>query len=523
MSDCGTRHTSDDSYDTLATRVVPIVVVPGVMGSRIDIDGGMSWDPDSTLAMSDWLTCSMEQTLDNLWVDESPQAAVLRKLASRKSLLGDDAAGALRDTYRAEVGLAPGEPVDDDALLAHYEARGWGGVAWDFYGPMLVWLEREFNAYVEVEGMLVQRDDALRCPVYAFGYDWRQSNATSGAALRAFVESGPLRDYTGEGVQQVILLTHSMGGLVARWACVGEGGEGFLEKVRGVIHCALPSNGAIAFYRRCFTGCVSEYHDNGDAGVINFLMGHTWWRWLAAVSGAPGPIQLLPAHTYQDGQPPAAPQWIQVPTAGGIASVGYDITKRSAQLVDPGTIYHEYVNNEWYGVFPPFSPEALDDSPLETGHSWVRTRRLLRGALHQAEQFHIALDANGGWHPCTFVLFSVGIVTDEWMRVDQVASARIRLTDTFAIEWHQSRSGDGSVPRLSAACRAGDQTRIKGRLAFSRGDNLDHGSVLKSETYRDRIFLYVRTIVIEDPAALPDACGEPRTVDDPYFDCEAGA
>ena len=44
-----------DARDTINTQVVPILFVPGVMGSRLDISGTIAdWDPDDKVEMADW-------------------------------------------------------------------------------------------------------------------------------------------------------------------------------------------------------------------------------------------------------------------------------------------------------------------------------------------------------------------------------------------------------------------------------------------------------------------------------------
>ena len=46
------------THDTLHTALVPIVFIPGVMGTRLDIPGGSDWDPDYTPSMAGWLACA---------------------------------------------------------------------------------------------------------------------------------------------------------------------------------------------------------------------------------------------------------------------------------------------------------------------------------------------------------------------------------------------------------------------------------------------------------------------------------
>jgi len=46
-----------NSENTVDTPIVPIVVVPGVMGSRLKFSDGATWDPDSESTMFlDWIS-----------------------------------------------------------------------------------------------------------------------------------------------------------------------------------------------------------------------------------------------------------------------------------------------------------------------------------------------------------------------------------------------------------------------------------------------------------------------------------
>ena len=64
----GQAHEQDaDTKDKLNHRVVPIILVPGVMGTRLDISGAASdWDPDDTVEMGGWVGVSRRRCAKHL-------------------------------------------------------------------------------------------------------------------------------------------------------------------------------------------------------------------------------------------------------------------------------------------------------------------------------------------------------------------------------------------------------------------------------------------------------------------------
>ncbi len=61
-------------------------------------------------------------------------------------------------------------------------------------------------------------------PVHVFGYNWTASNGLAGQKLAAEIDRViQLYRDMGRYCDYVILVTHSMGGLVARNACMQEG------------------------------------------------------------------------------------------------------------------------------------------------------------------------------------------------------------------------------------------------------------------------------------------------------------
>jgi len=118
--------------------------------------------------------------------------------------------------------------------------RNWASVAWGFYGSFLTSTQLRLNPEKQPENV----------PVYAFGYDWRQSNLTSGAQLKQYI-SKVLALHPS--ANRVICVTHSMGGLVFR--SMRQLDAAWVDSaVKSVVHVAQPSIGAPVAYVRYANG-----------------------------------------------------------------------------------------------------------------------------------------------------------------------------------------------------------------------------------------------------------------------------
>lgn len=230
--------------NTLDAATIPIVFVPGVMGSRLQFTSiGQAWDPDSKWAMSHWLRISAERCRREFALDN------------------------------------PAEVMNTNGSLTPAQRdRGWAGVSWKYYGQF-------------VRDLAAQRFGRYRTPVYAIGYDWRQNNRDSGDAVARRIR-GIL---ASEGADRFILISHSMGGLVTR-ACLKNSAD-VADKLLGVVHIAQPVNGGLVLVRRMFTGAVSSV-DGGR--LLSMVIGNTRAKFQTIMSAVPGPMQLLVTGNYRD-------------------------------------------------------------------------------------------------------------------------------------------------------------------------------------------------------------------------------
>lgn len=178
-----------------------IIVLPGITGSvLVDEKGNEVWNASAGAAWS--YIRSLGESLEKLVV--APHTP------------GDDApAGSIRATA-----LVPGI----------HGVFGLGRI--DGYHTLTSMIRDNFNL------VPIGEDPAVPGNYYEFAYDWRLSNRTSARRLKTFVEGQlPIwqRSPRGGKDAKVILVVHSMGGLVARY---------YLEKLEGWVNCrALVSFG----------------------------------------------------------------------------------------------------------------------------------------------------------------------------------------------------------------------------------------------------------------------------------------
>lgn len=284
------------------TTVVPVVFVPGIMGSNLR---------DKTTKESVWNTNSTISILLQ-WI--------FRSAKTRQSKLRADAAEV--DPTGAWYGRSASISDDDTGTK-----RGEGTTSKAFYGSFVRWLDDTLNANGQTtQGVpspwqpMVGQDgtawhaekapqtltdsdasfawDNFYCPVHVVGYNWLQSNGESGKYLAQQIDK-IIAQWNGKAdgdgpkfkCQQVILVSHSMGGLVTRAAVHPDFG-GAADKVVGIVHGEQPSNGAAAAYHHC---------RSGYGGVSGWVLGRNAAQVTAVFANSPGAMELLPNQQYPKG------------------------------------------------------------------------------------------------------------------------------------------------------------------------------------------------------------------------------
>ena len=253
-------------------------------------------------------------------------------------------------------------------------------------------------------GEALTREEILHAANYQFdiwagGYNWLQSNRDSGAAIKEAIENVILPYYNegkkvtvkeapdGEGknecsiqrkkpsrplAEKVIVVTHSMGGLVSR--SLTEIHQ--CDKVMGVSHGVQPATGAPATYKRM---------RSGFEGAEQLFLGRNAADVVAILSQAPGGLELLPTADYNDGKP-----WLKVRDKN-------DKDKVILALPENGDPYEEIYNSPaWYGMVPEANLGLMTPGEKDSGDKKAEgeksPRRTLTRTINNVRKFHKAIE-----------------------------------------------------------------------------------------------------------------------------------
>lgn len=497
------------------SKVVPVIVVPGIMGSnlRATKDPGRPQNMALRRAEAAWRppNGSAEGILA-YYTWKARDASARQKIFDGEALEVDDQGDIHLPVDARNYGTTEGE----------VRKRHWGEVHWESYGRLMHALEIGLNHTFEMDALdkvrvvcrhwrQVMACDPARWgvrsvekitekelekhagyyfPVYACGYNWLASCEDSARRLRARIES-IIAFWTGRKreCKQVILVTHSMGGLVAR-ACAKQ----IPDQILGVIHGVMPAFGAPACYRRIACGTEGWSPSNGpaanlEAGVLADILGARPELTMPVMATAPGPLQLLPNHLYPR-------PWLHVCL---FSRVNNKDVPRDVVHMPSGNPYDLYRDTEsWYRLI---DPRLADPAGKYKGEFGVKER--IRKALNSAERFHREL-LDTYYHPRTYAFYgadpaylSFGAV--RWVARDPANGAvfteanlrkavftsyretvgrRVKVEGKTSLEFvpaRQDASGDGTVPQQSGA---GPQGKIK-QLFEIRG--LDHQKTFNDE------------------------------------------
>lgn len=324
--------------------VIPVIFVPGIMGTNLKstITGDPVWRPPNTDGVGAILG-ALGQMVVFLFRGAATRQRLLNPLTSEVDERGSlDAEGTIPEALARE--------------------RGWGSLMRSAYNPVMAEMHRKLNdlmsagklqpwwsgdgvrapaEYGEQNGMSAaltpeqcKKAAHYRFEVWSGGYNWLQSNRLSARDMIARIDQVILPYYAKRGVRakKVVLVTHSMGGLVSRAISRLEDYGNLL----GISHGVMPATGAAATYHHCRAGYT---------GVSSIILGRNAGEVIAILAQAPGGLELLPAADYNQGKP-----WLQLGDNG-------------ARIPFNGDPYKEiYLNTKWYGLVPEGNTELLDPS-----------------------------------------------------------------------------------------------------------------------------------------------------------------
>jgi hypothetical protein len=212
-------------------------------------------------------------------------------------------------------------------------------------------------------------------PVYAFGYNWLDTNLLAAKQLGKRIKEIISQNKKGPvECTQVILVTHSMGGLVAR-ACSQL--EGMERRILGIVHGVMPATGAAVAYRRCKVGMKDE--DLG-AGLVIGLDGK---EVTAVFAQSPGALQLLPSENYMK-------NWLQIADSSGKVISTFPKADPYDEIYLQRGQWWSLIREEWLSPY--------HGTPIE----WAE----FKGNIEMAKDFHRSIA--GRYHPNTFTFYGGG-------------------------------------------------------------------------------------------------------------------
>ncbi len=485
----GVQHATVQLTKTEDTRVkqimfsspwtIPVIFVPGVMGSNLkakDKKDKMIWQPPNT------------------------KLEGVELLNTFKSMDGEKRQRHF-NPLNAEVDW--NGPIEPGGITLHttegtittLRKRGWGSVHADSYHGLLQQLHLQLNDMAVPRA--VAKDAPLpdfwakleqdpqqwgstsgqakpanreqlrqlcryRFDIWACGYNWLQSNLESGKDLHAYIQK-VLNIYHPDGcrkpfAKKVIIVTHSMGGLVLRGLLQIPGAA---DNILGVVHGVQPAAGAPAVYKRMRAGFE---------GIEQVIFGRDAAEAVPVVANSPALLEMLPFANYNLGQP-----WLKVGSSADKPAMQWP-SKSAGKSADP---YMDiYTNPAWHGLIPErnnglIDPAGIVAKRIGPGKS---VRKNFIDEIRKVEEFHTAItQADKAYHPQTWAHGAIGAADKRltWGEVHwrgdvpqgvDLSKAVLQKDDSNdSIELSggiklqiakPAQSGDGTVPGWSLAAPA---------------------------------------------------------------------
>lgn len=396
-------------------KVIPVLFIPGIMGSNLvttsadaikaGAKNGIAWHPDDTGWAVDFATHKSASNRQLILNPTQTQVADLSTIPDSKNALFDSAPKAVQANW-----------------IKEFKRRGWGTIMLSSYGDILYELEYGLNKIYQdgkvsakwstllqsqgtqwgkMQGFVrLEQNELFKAadywyPVYAVGYNWLQSNELAGQYVAQKIND-TISHYKklGYTCDHVILVTHSMGGLVARAAAHPDIGKAS-ERILGIVHGVQPATGAAAAYKRVHAGFEAGL--NPIDAVVAKTLGWSGAEVSAVFASSPGALQLLPNKLYPK-------EWLRM-SRKGQGDNAQDILK--LPLADPyAEIYRE--KDHWWRLM---DPKLIDPAKIIAGNGGIPWTIYIK-QLSLAESFHDKL--GDYYHPSTWVHYGADPKHKAW-------------------------------------------------------------------------------------------------------------
>jgi pimeloyl-ACP methyl ester carboxylesterase len=511
-------------------KVVPLIFVPGTMGTNLRVRRDVTLPPGYPLKPGEaaWRPPNNDAAA---WM--YADAWKRRKPAQRQLILHPDYVE-VDDTGELDI---PHCHLEKNVMFE----RGWGEIFNGSYGKLLFELQSHLEMTFRFdelnkrhirsrwqEVMQVMQGDPLRrwgvrsvaplteselekyaeyqYPVYACGYNWLQSCGESARRLERRVDGivkwWRTRKHECDGV---ILVTHSMGGLVGR-ACAKLNPD----RILGVVHGVMPALGAPLAYRRlaCGTECgnpANDALDNYKAGKFADVAGRRPEDTTPVLSVSPGALELLPNQLHP--RPWLHARVVANPAAGQRQGTANDCLQLpNESQPNPYDLYRDMTS--WYRLI---NPDLADPAHLYNEKLGGLMERINK-AIATAEAFHHWL--GDYYHPATYAYYGADKAHPAYGQIRWVAqpppnsatipvtAANIRdarylahapdgarrvalegkLVLTFSVE-AQEAAGDDTVSLQSGAGPAGKVKQLFATHGYRHQESYKHHDTLLLTCY----------------------------------------
>lgn len=181
-----------------------------------------------------------------------------------------------------------------------------GGAASNLTHPALSRLLRQSpKAFGATAGAAIADADLIKIapcwyPVHAMGYNFIKSNGKSAVVIADRIR-GLVAGYQKRGFkcEEVIIVTHSMGGLLARALIHPKYGNMLNDKsvkILGIYHNVMPTIGAAGAYKRMRFGFKESW--TPAASYEAKVLGRDGQHATAILANAPAPLEMMPGAAY---------------------------------------------------------------------------------------------------------------------------------------------------------------------------------------------------------------------------------
>lgn len=456
-------------------RVIPIIFIPGIMGSNLRLSNArqkelgksnnIAWNTDKLPEMLEFRDYSAARR--QLQLDQS--ATEVEVYEPKNNPTGN--ANENADQRHSAVELSESIKSSKSSGVLHDSAskarhartiryRGWGEVFFGSYRTLLEACELSFNDFSSQywNGVLdtdpsewgalqsfslkpinrSERDKALMgCtfPVHAIGYNWLQTNLMSAVTIRTRLDELMERyRRVGFDCRKVVIVTHSMGGLVAR-ALVHPSIGNYADKVLGIVHGVMPAVGAPAAYKRIRCGV--------EGGPEADVLGNSGMDVSAVLANSPGGLELLPSPNYGNG-------WLKI-RQGGV------VLKSLPKNGDPYDEIYQ-LRGKWYGL--------LVDEWLNPAFDVNAGIAKTTGLLANAKYFHKLIADT--YHPNSYAHYGIDPERPSWETITWKVDANGSKID--ADQWRVSSDrGRGSLSFLTGESSFGVPKKAQASLEGATG------------------------------------------------------